>query len=499
MVSHRPEIHSGNYHFCFDTKNEKDKMSYINPIWLDDCEENLSLINEWKTCIRLPIKQDGRVDSSKRKFDDIHARLLLFLNRLRQIEIIDQKRNNQTDINIFTRIDHAQGQIIELQKKTTSEQIIKSFWLVVKKVVQLPINIKVMQFSDIKCDAESTTLAIAYPLDHIHEKSSYENLPCQPLFAYLPLRSYGFRFILQGDFEVPATRQEILRDNGWNEWLKKEMIQLLPLAYEYFKILPDILQTCSIDVQNHIGSLNLIQTIKYFIKTIPTYNDIDPYFNSFIDKSIQGLMGSIQLPVIIDEINQTIQWISPTQCVFVRDSFIKEIFTPDLLFSHFKNYYLNEQFVHECDQSILIKLGCRKLDFSNILRLIRSLYTQNEQEHTTKTTNIEQIAQWFLCIDYSLQQERERPGFNIDDDNQREQTTIEQLKQMKIIPLKDQTQLVSIEQYQERAIFFPLDKSISYAKHLKIVLEDLPTIDERLLDYIEKKISTSSGINQTFA
>ncbi|CAF4848454.1 unnamed protein product [Rotaria sp. Silwood1] len=487
MVSHRPEIHSGNYHFCFDTKNEKDKMSYINPIWLDDCEENLSLINEWKTCIRLPIKQDGRADSLKRKFDDIHARLLLFLNRLRQIEIIDQKRNNQTDIKIFTRIDHAQGQIIELQKKTTSEQIIKSFWLVVKKVVQLPINIKVMQFSDIKCDAESTTLAIAYPLDHIHEKSSYENLPCQPLFAYLPLRSYGFRFILQGDFEVPATRQEILRDNGWNEWLKKEMIQLLPLAYEYFKMLPDILQTCSIDVQNHIGSLNLIQTIKYFIKTIPTYNDIDPYFNSFIDKSIQGLMGSSQLPVIIDEINQTIQWISPTQCVFVRDSFIKEIFTPDLLFSHFKNYYLNEQFVHECDQSILIKLGCRKLDFSNILRLIRSLYTQNEQEHTTKTTNIEQIAQWFLCIDYSLQQERERPGFNIDDDNQREQTTIEQLKQMKIIPLKDQTQLVSIEQYQERAIFFPLDKSIPYAKHLKIVLEDLPTIDERLLDYIEKK------------
>ncbi|CAF3529276.1 unnamed protein product, partial [Rotaria sp. Silwood2] len=40
---------------------------------------------------------------------------------------------------------------------------------------------------------------------------------------------------------------------------------------------------------------------------------------------------------------------------------------------------------------------------------------------------------------------------------------------------------------QERAIFFPFDKSIPYAKHLKIVLEDLPTIDERLLDYIEKK------------
>ncbi|CAF3083796.1 unnamed protein product, partial [Rotaria sp. Silwood2] len=200
IVSDRSEIHPGGYHFCFDTRNEEDKMSYINPIWLHESEENLSLINEWNTCIRFPIKQNGRSNSLNSKFDDIHARLLLFLNRLRQIEIFHEKQNNQTDVQIFTRIDHAQGQIIELQKKTTSEQIIKCFWLVVQTVVQIPINIK-MQFNDIKCDGESTTIAITYPLDHIHENSSYENLPCQPLFAYLPLRSYGFRFILQCDFD----------------------------------------------------------------------------------------------------------------------------------------------------------------------------------------------------------------------------------------------------------------------------------------------------------
>ena len=361
-----------------------------------------------------------------------------------------------------------------------------------------------MQFSDVKCDAESTTIAIAYPLDNIHEMSSYENLPQQSLFAYLPLRQYGFRFILQGDFEVPTTRQEVLRDNGWNEWLKKEMIQLLPLAYDYFRTLPDILQSCSMDVQSHIGSINSIQTIKYFIKTIPTHNDIDPYFNSFIDSSIQGLMGFIQLPVVIDEINQTVQWISPKQCFFVRDSFIKQIFSSDLLLSHFNSYYLSEQFVHECDHSILTDLGCRKLDFATILQLIRSLYTQNAQEHTTKTTNIEQslsltlsfriittniflVAQWLLCIDYSLQQERERPGFNVDDDNEWQKTTIEQLKQMKILLLKDQTRLVSIELFQPQTIFFPLDKSIIYPKHVRLVLEDLPTLDERLLDFIERK------------
>jgi hypothetical protein len=97
------------------------------------------------------------------------------------------------------------------------------------------------------------------------------------------------------------------------------------------------------------------------------------------------------------------------------------------------------------------------------------------------------VAQWFLCIDYSLQQEREQPGFNLDENNSNEITTMDQLKQMKIIPLKDQSRLVSIEEFNQRAILFPLDKSTKFDKHLRIVLEDLPTIDERLLQYIENK------------
>ena len=284
------------------------------------------------------------------------------------------------------------------------------------------------------------------------------------------------------------------------------MIQLLPLAYQDFRKLPEILQNCSTDVQSYFGSLNVTQAIKYFLKTIPTHNEVDPYFNSFIDRSIQGLLGFLELPIIADQTTQIIKWMSPKQCFYVRDTFIKQIFSSDLLLSHFNSYYLSEDFVHECDASILKSLGCQKLDFSAILQLIRSLYAQNSQEHNTKTTNIEQsmfllsylisyltnsyyisVAQWLLCIDYSLQQERERPGFTIDDNHENEQTTMEELKKLKILPLKGQTQLVSIEQYQPRTIFFPLEKSIPFEKHVKLVFEDLPTIDDRLLEFIERK------------
>ena len=253
-----------------------------------------------------------------------------------------------------------------------------------------------MKLNDVKGDIQSTTIAIAYPLNAIFESSSHESLPTQPLFAYLPLRSYGFRFILQADFEVPVTRQDILKDNAWNEWLKNEMIPLLQLAYEQFQHLPDLLRSCSFDFQQNNHRLTSIQTLKYFLKLIPTRNEIDPYFNTFIDKGIKVLMGIIKLPIIREDKNENVEWISPTQCVIVRDAFIRQIFSQDLLFSHFNSYYLDDQLIAECDEALLIKLGCRRLNFSAILRLIRTLYTQNEQEHSTMTTSIEQSEMFFI-------------------------------------------------------------------------------------------------------
>ena len=148
MVSNRPEIHSGHFHFCFDTVDGTDQIGYIRPIWLDKYDEEVPSIDEWTTCIRLPIKQEKRGERVKRNMDDIRARLLLFLHRLRQIEIIRQQGNNEIDSRIFTRIDHFQGQIIELQeRRTTSNEIIKNFWLVVKKVIEVPTDIKVSRIS----------------------------------------------------------------------------------------------------------------------------------------------------------------------------------------------------------------------------------------------------------------------------------------------------------------------------------------------------------------
>ncbi len=69
----------------------------------------------------------------------------------------------------------------------------------------------------------------------------------------------------------------------------------------------------------------------------------------------------------------------------------------------------------------------------------------------------------------------------------REKDTIAKLKQLKIIPIKQQSYLVSVDEFEKNTISFPLNKAVRYSKHLKLVLDDVPTLDEQLLDLIEDK------------
>jgi len=40
------------------------------------------------------------------------------------------------------------------------------------------------------------------------------------------LRSYGFRFIVQGDFDLPSSREDVNSDSPWNQWLREEIPSL---------------------------------------------------------------------------------------------------------------------------------------------------------------------------------------------------------------------------------------------------------------------------------
>ena len=169
------------------------------------------------------------------------------------------------------------------------------------------------------------------------------------------------------------------------------MVQLLPLAYTYFQDLPDLLTTSLPQLQIS-GQLSPTQILIYFLKLIPTRNELDPYFNAFVEKSMKLLMGIIKLPVSREDKNgqMHIEWAPASQCVLVKDPLIRKILRQELLLSHLNQYYVPTQLASECNERILTKLGCATLQFSSIIGIIKELYRSDKQEHSTKTSSIEQ-------------------------------------------------------------------------------------------------------------
>ena len=56
------------------------------------------------------------------------------------------------------------------------------------------------------------------------------------MFAFLPVRSFGFRFVIQADFLLVANREDIIKENVWNEFLRDMLpdtfLRLFPALFK---------------------------------------------------------------------------------------------------------------------------------------------------------------------------------------------------------------------------------------------------------------------------
>jgi uncharacterized membrane protein YgcG len=250
-VSARPEVHSRGWHFGFDASDGG--LGYILPRALPPPRGWAAA--QGGTLIRLPLDaersgnagnaggRDVRADLVRR-LDDIHPSLLLFLNRLRCLEVVDATSGGARRM---TRADAADGAVVTISDVRTrartrsddddddaddaddnEEDIVVSAtterWLRVSAVLAVPPHAA-------RAGIGATQLSLALPLLRRSELApSRGPLPDQEVFAYLPLRSYGFRFMLQGDWVVPSSREAVDTGAAWNQWLREEVPPLFEAA-----------------------------------------------------------------------------------------------------------------------------------------------------------------------------------------------------------------------------------------------------------------------------
>ncbi|KAF3854058.1 hypothetical protein F7725_014746 [Dissostichus mawsoni] len=277
-VTDCPEIHSNGFHLRFDN---------------------------WTTKICLPLRSESH--QTRNLFHDVHPSLLLFLHRLRSISIYNQSEKRFVTM---TRKDLSHN-MLEVEHTEGIER-----WLVVKTVVQP---------KKIKENVDSTELALAFQLDNnITEGDIVCQPQKQPVFAYLPLRSFGFRFIIQGDFDIPSSREDVDRDSSWNQWLRSEIPQLFLKAMDVFTDHPEFK-----------GLKGLCQ----FLQFVPLPDEVMDFFKPVAGQIIQMLKGKAFLPTLSSD--GTIVYKLPSQVAVCQDAVIRDVIGGDELERHLSLSYLH--------------------------------------------------------------------------------------------------------------------------------------------------------------
>ncbi|XP_061564141.1 uncharacterized protein wu:fj29h11 isoform X2 [Cololabis saira] len=444
-VTDCPEIHSNGFHLRFD-KN-CGPMGYILPHWTGDerpLVAQLKDINQhsWTTKISLPLRSGCH--QTRNLFHDVHPSLLLFLHRLRCITIYN---HSEKRLVTMTRKDYSHN-VLEVEHTDGLER-----WLVVKTTLHP---------KKIKEEVESTELALAFQLGN---NISEGDLSCQPqkqpVFAYLPLRSFGFRFIIQGDFDIPSSREDVDRDSSWNQWLRSEIPGLFLQARDVFADHPEF---------------KGLKGLCHFLQYIPLPDEVLDFFKPVAGQIIQLLKGKAFLPTLSSD--GKVVYKQPSQVAVCQDAVIRNVIGGDELEKHLSLFYLHPGLSPAPPTSLLAHLGVRNLRGSDVTMVTTAMAKELVRaEGLHSDDGLRQLARLLVCNFRAMEH-----GYGEAD------SILQNLKELPIIPLADG----SVVTLSGEGVFFPIEETRAKKKKtqaqtgpLSALYKDVNVVHPSLLSCLE--------------
>ncbi|CAM8975537.1 unnamed protein product [Rhodiola kirilowii] len=346
-VTDAPEIHSNNFHVNFDIR--KGRIGFVCPTVVPPCDIEMFTklacggtdkkdSSSWRTCIVLPFssKISGTATSIIPMFADLHPSLLLFLHRLRCIKL----RNTLDDSLIVMKKEIIGDGIIKV-----SHGVEEMTWLVVSQQ---------MQANALGADSKTTEISIAFTL---LESAEGDYSPClnqQPVFAFLPLRTYGLKFILQGDFVLPSSREGVDENSLWNQWLLSEFPNVFVNAETSF---------CSIPCfREHPG-----KAVTAYMSFIPLVGEVHGFFSNLPRMIISKLRVS---NCLLKE-GDNCTWVPPSKVLRNWSDCALNILLDSLLHDHLGKAFLNRDI--SLSDPLAEALGIEEYGPNVLLRIISSL------------------------------------------------------------------------------------------------------------------------------
>ncbi|XP_077234844.1 histidine kinase-, DNA gyrase B-, and HSP90-like ATPase family protein [Tasmannia lanceolata] len=403
-VTDAPEIHSNGFHVKFDIS--EGQIGFVLPTLTPPCDISLFLrqlsgqvipteTTCWNTCIVLPfrskLKEGMGMSSIISMFSDLHPSLLLFLHRLQCIKF----RNMLND------------SLIIIRRETTGDGIVKvshgkekMSWLVASQKLQA---------STIRAHVQTTEIAIAFTLQESNDVYK-PHLQQQPVFAFLPLRTYGLKFILQGDFVLPSSREEVDGDSAWNQWLLSEFPALFVSAETSFCAL-----TCFRDTPG--------KAVTAYMSFVPLVGEVHGFF-AHIPRMI---ISKLRMANCLLLEGHNMEWVPPCRVLRGWDEKAHSLLPESLLHQHLGLGYLNKDIV--LSDPLAMALGVRDYGPEILTEIIESIcHTDNG----IKSLGLDWLSSWIIALYNTLSvrtQASLHTGLECD--------LISRLRKIPFIPLSD--------------------------------------------------------------
>ena len=372
-VTTAPEIHSGGFHISFDLATGP--MGYIQPKWIGEGtseDDRIKLVKEQNcgTQVVLPLTAEmstgDRRDVLLAKLDDIHPSLMLFVRKLRKVSITDHISGN---IREMTRYDISDT-IIDVQVNGTPCK-----WLVNKGQL-----IPEIRRGDSRGNLQATELALAFPMSQVEADAELEEMM---VFAFLPLRPCGFKFVLQADWIIPSSREDIDAGSPWNQWLRSKVGTLFIDSLSHFK--------------DYFPSDEPHRALSAFLSFIPHGNSIAGFFKPVIADIKTQLL---QKECILTSLGT---WTTPGAAVIIPDALCGEpclltevVAPPNILKSDLQKYYLDPRV--SIPTEIASHLQLETFGISHLITIIK----QRVLSYTNSTEWCNWLSRWLISLQYCL-------------------------------------------------------------------------------------------------
>jgi hypothetical protein len=407
QVTDAPEIHSNGFHVKFDIG--EGQIGFVLPTIVPPCDIGLfsRLASSdtdrldgkcWNTCIVLPFRSrlsDGAVmNSIMTMFSDLHPSLLLFLHRLKCIKF----RNLLNNSFVMMRKEIMGDGIVRVSHGKE-----KMTWFVASQRLQADVIRRVVQ---------TTEISIAFTL----QESVGDYIPLvdqQPVFAFLPLRSYGLKFILQGDFVLPSSREEVDGDSPWNQWLLSEFPNLFVGAERSF---------CALSCFRE----NPGKAVSAFMRFVPLVGEVHGFFSSLPRLIISKLRMSNCL--LLDGGND--RWVPPCQVLRGWNEQARSLLPDALLSEHLGLGFLDRNI--KVSDSLARALGIQEYGPTILLQFISSL---SHAENGIKSMGLSWLSSLLNALYIMSFHSSEQIFLN----SNTEMDLIENLQKISFIPLSDGT------------------------------------------------------------